>query len=130
MNELETANITINGKTISVWLAQTDAQRSEGLMFVQPDEIGDEQGMLFVFPDERLLGFWMRNTITPLDIAFARMDGTIVRIWQMPPLTLNTYPSGEPAMFALEMKAGAFERLGIREGDQLEIPQNILKPTP
>ncbi|MBL8877697.1 MAG: DUF192 domain-containing protein [Phycisphaerales bacterium] len=130
LDGLETAAISVNGKTITVWLAQDEAHRTEGLMFVQPEELGDTQGMLFVFPDERLLGFWMRNTVTPLDIAFARMDGTIVRIWQMPPLTLNTFPSGEPAMFALEMKAGSFEKLGIREGDRLDIPQDILKPTP
>lgn len=130
LSSLDTAAITINGKSLSVWLAQDDAHRTEGLMFVEPEEIGDSQGMLFVFPDERLLGFWMRNTVTPLDIAFARMDGTIVRVWQMPPLTLNTFPSGEPAMFALEMKAGAFEALGIHEGDRLDIPQDILKPTP
>lgn len=130
LDSLETATISVNGKAITVWLAQDEAHRTEGLMFVEPESLGDTQGMLFVFPDERLLGFWMRNTITPLDIAFARMDGTIVRIWQMPPLTLNTFPSGEPAMFALEMKAGSFEKLGIREGDRLDIAQEILKPTP
>jgi hypothetical protein len=95
-------------------------------MFVPPEEIADDQGMLFVFSDESIRGFWMRNTITPLDIAFARMDGTIVKIWQMPPRTLQTFSSIEPAMFALEVKQGTFGRLGIKEGDRLDIPPEVL----
>jgi uncharacterized membrane protein (UPF0127 family) len=82
--------------------------------------------MLFVFDNERIRGFWMRNTIAPLDIAFARMNGTIVKIWQMPVLTLRTFSSIEPAMYALEVKQGTFERLGIKEGDRLEIPADVL----
>ena len=93
-------------------------------------EIADDQGMLFVFPDERYQGFWMKNTITPLDIAYARMDGTIVTIQTMPPLTLQTFPSYEPAMFAFEVKAGTFARLGIGTGDHLDIPDDVFKTAP
>jgi len=69
----------------------------------------------------------MRNTITALDIAFARRDGTIVAIHTMPPLTLRTFSSFEPAMFALEVKAGTFERLGVVEGDVMVIPDSVFK---
>ncbi len=96
-------------------------------MHVPADEIADDQGMLFIFPDEQPRGFWMRNTITSLDIAFARLDGTIVKTHQMPPLTLQSYPSVEPAMFALEMKAGSFAKFGIVAGDKLVIPEVIAK---
>lgn len=99
-------------------------------MHVAADEIADDQGMLFVFPDERLRGFWMKNTITSLDIAFARFDGTVVAIHTMPPLTLRSFPSYEPAMFALEVKAGTFARIGLKEGDKLEIPASIFKDAP
>lgn len=128
LDQLKTATIGANGATVRVWLASTPAQQQEGLMFVREEEIADDQGMLFVFPDEELRGFWMRNTITPLDIAFARMDGTIVAVHTMPPLTLESFPSIEPAMFALEMKAGAFAKLGVAEGARLDIPAEILKP--
>lgn len=130
LSELQTANISVNGHALRVWLALTSAQQEEGLMHVPPEEIADDQGMLFVFPDEQIRGFWMKNTITELDIAFARADGTIVATWRMPPLTLQTFPSIEPAMFALEMKAGAFQRLGISEGDRLEIPSDVVKQSP
>lgn len=127
---MQTVTVEINGHVFRVWLARTSDERTEGLMHVPESEIDDDQGMLFVFSDERLLGFWMRNTITSLDIAFARMNGRIVKTHTMPPLTLQTFPSIEPAMFALEVKAGTFEKLGIAEGDQIVIPEEVLKTSP
>lgn len=131
LDTLATSTVTANGHIFRVWLAQElDTRRpgvvQEGLMHVPTSEIADDQGMLFVFPDESVRGFWMRNTIAPLDIAFARLNGTIVKIWQMPRLTLQTFSSIEPAMFALEVKQGTFQRLDINEGDRLEIPSEVL----
>lgn len=130
LDSLPTSTVTVNGHTIRVWLALDPARQAEGLMFVPSSEIEDDQGMLFVFPEERMLGFWMLNTIAPLDIAYARFDGTIVKIWQMPPQTLQSFPSVEPAMFALEVKQGTLARLGVKEGDRLTIPPDVFKTTP
>ena len=135
LGTLPTSTVTIDDHVFRVWLAQEfDPNRpgvqEEGLMYVRPDEIADDQGMLFVFSDERVRGFWMRNTITPLDIAFARFDGTIVKIWQMPALTWQTFSSVEPALFALEVKQGTFARLGVQEGDRLVVPEQALVPVP
>ncbi len=127
MDQLQTSTVKAGVNTFRVWLALTPAQQNEGLMFVPPEEIADDQGMLFVFPREEQRGFWMLNTVTPLDIAFTRSDGRIVKIWQMPPQTLQTFPSVEPAMFALEVKQGTFSRLNIQEGDRLEIPQEVFE---
>lgn len=99
-------------------------------MHVLPRELADDQGMLFIFDDERVRSFWMLNTVTPLDIAFARLNGTIVKTWQMPAQTLQSFSSIEPAMFALEVKQGTFARLGIREGDRMEVPASLLAPAP
>ena len=125
LDSLRTAALKINEHEFQAWLAISNDQHTEGLMYVPEDEIRDDQGMLFVFNDEEPRSFWMRNTITSLDIAFARSDG---RIWTMPPLTLNSFPSIEPAMFALEVKAGTFQRLAIREGDRIQIPDEALRP--
>jgi uncharacterized membrane protein (UPF0127 family) len=130
LDSLPTDKLSINGHVFRVWLARDfDARRpgvvEEGLMHVPSEEIADDQGMLFVFSDESVRSFWMRNTIAPLDIAFARANGTVVKIWPMPPLTLQTFSSLEPAMFALEVKQGTFQPLGINEGDQIEIPDTV-----
>lgn len=109
------------------WIADNDDTRAEGLMYLSADEIAADQGMIFIFEDERVRGFWMKNTITALDIAFARADGTIVAIHTMPPLTLETFSSFEPAMYALEVESGTFARLGIGEGDVIAIPEDVFK---
>lgn len=127
LDTLPTTTISVNGQALRVWLATGPDEREEGLMWATAGEIADDQGMLFVFPDEAHRGFWMKNTVTPLDIAFARMNGTIVATHTMPPLTLQTFPSIEPAMFALEMKAGALARLGVQVGDRLNIPNDVFK---
>lgn len=126
LSSLETATVTLKGQAIQAWLADTDEKQTEGLMFVTSEELG-ERGMLFVFSDERLRGFWMRNTVTSLDIAYARMDGTIVATHTMPPLTLRTFSSVEPAMFALEVRAGLLAELGVEAGDRLTIPDSVFK---
>lgn len=127
LDSLPTSTVQIHGQTVRVWLARTPEQQQEGLMHVPAEEIADDQGMLFVFPDEDLRYFWMKNTITPLDIAYARADGLVVSTWTMPPLTLQSFPSIEPAMFALEMKAAAFARLGLRPGDTIAIPPEVFQ---
>lgn len=135
LGTLPTATVRIGEHTFRVWVAQDyDATRpgvvQEGLMHVLPRELADDQGMLFIFDDERVRSFWMLNTVTPLDIAFARLNGTIVKTWQMPAQTLQSFSSIEPAMFALEVKQGTFARLGIREGDRMEVPASLLAPAP
>lgn len=137
-NELSTMNsdrISINGRTFEVWLAVSAQQQERGLMQVTEEELApptdaDARGMLFVFPDERQRSFWMYNTITPLDIAYISSDGRIVQTWTMAPLETTSYPSGEPARYALEVRAGLFEQYGIQVGDTVDFPDSILKLTP
>jgi len=132
LSTMKTAQVTIKEKTFNVWLALNDEQRQRGLMQVTQAELeapaeGPVPGMLFAFPDEQYLSFWMYNTITPLDIAFISADGRIVKIHTMAPLETRLYPSIEPAQYALEVLAGTFERLQIAAGDPVEIPESVLK---
>lgn len=130
LDALPVATITIGEHEFKTWLATSSAQQNEGLMFVPEDEIADDQGMLFVFDREATRSFWMRNTVTSLDIAYARANGRIVTIHTMPPLTDRFFVSAEPAQFALEVKAGTFAELGIKEGDKLVIPPDVFKTSP
>ena len=72
-----------------VYLALTNAQRARGLMFVK--EMPATTGMLFVYDDDDILSMWMKNTYIPLDMVFARADGTVASIArQTEPLSLRT----------------------------------------
>lgn len=117
---------TRSSHTYHVWLALTSDQQQHGLMNVTHDELPPDGGMLFVFPDHRYRSFWMHNTIIPLDIAYIRGDGVIVKIYTMTPLDESGYFSVEPAQFALEVRGGQFAEKGIREGDIVEIPPSIV----
>ena len=73
--------------------------------------------MIFPFDPPQEAGFWMRNTVIPLDILFIRADGSIARITHAKALDLTPLPSGEPVAAVLEIRAGRAAELGIREGD-------------
>lgn len=121
LESIPTVPLKVKDTEITAWVADTDEVRTEGLMFVTKDQMSDDQGMLFVFPDVDYLGFWMKNTLIPLDIAFMRSDGTIVTIHTMSPLDERTYRSSEPAQYALEVHAGWFDRHGVKVGDKVDL---------
>jgi uncharacterized membrane protein (UPF0127 family) len=115
--ELPTAAIHVGNHRLRVEVADTPASRGRGLMF--RSELPDDRGMLFVFPEEKVLEFWMRNTEIPLSIAFADASGRIVRIADMEPRSEEIVSSVAPARYALEVKRGWFDAHGVRSGDSL-----------
>ena len=114
----ELVPLRVGGIEIEVEIADDADERQRGLMY--RESLEENQGMLFVYPEQRTLGFWMKNTLIPLDIAYIDREGRIVDIQQMEPQTTETYDSAAPAMYALEMNQGWFEANGIRIGDLVE----------
>ena len=115
--------LTVAGQQFDVELAVTPEQRREGLMY--RDRLGEREGMLFVFEQEEMLSFWMRNTPLPLSIAFIDARGVIVHITDMVPFSEVPVSSQVPARFALEVNQGAFERAGVAVGDLVELPAEL-----
>lgn len=111
--------IKIDGILLRVEIVQDAESRAEGLM--HRERLPENQGMLFVFDSTHMLSFWMRNTFIPLDIAFINESGRIVDIQRMAPLDESKqYISAEPALYALEVNAGWFEKHGIDVGSQVQ----------
>jgi len=135
LSKMQTDRLTIKGHTFTAWLALTPEEQQKGLMQVPQEALatlpdGSHPGMLFVFPNEQILSFWMFNTISPLDIIYFRADGMIVRKYTMAPLETRLYSSIEPAMYALEVRAGLLDELGIGPGDRVELPSSVLNLQP
>ena len=87
-------------------------------MFVR--EMPARTGMLFVYADENYRSMWMKNTYLPLDMVFARRDGSIANIESNTvPLSEKSIRSSEPVTFVLELNAGAARRLAIDDGSRL-----------
>ena len=103
---------------ISVFLALSGKQQARGLMFV--DELGERQGMLFVYQQPHNISMWMKNTLLSLDMLFIRRDGTIARIEkETEPYALDSIVSGEPVLAVLELNAGVADKYGIQPGDRV-----------
>lgn len=99
-----------------VEVAETAEERRWGLMY--RNELGADEGMLFVFPDERNHSFWMKNTPLSLDIIFMDRHRRVVGIIHgTVPFSTRSVGVGVPSRYALEVRAGLARRNGIVEGD-------------
>lgn len=110
--------LTKGGKEVAlrVEIADTPAKRELGLQYRR--ELGDDQGMLFLFPVEGRQSFWMKNTPLPLDIIFIGSDLNIVGIiHQAVPFSTNSLSVSAPSQFVLEIKGGLSRRSGIEAGN-------------
>lgn len=114
----ETARLRIHDRIYCFEVATTREARKKGLMF--RDQLKQDSGMIFVFPREKFLYFYMKNTHVPLDIAFINQDFQIVDIRQMYPEDETRIRSAVEAKYALEVNRGFFNRHGITAGDRVE----------
>jgi len=108
-------------RSFQIEIADTDAERSAGLMFrrVMPDD----RGMLFVFERTRQMAFWMKNTPMPLDLLFIDQDGVVRAIRQGVPFSESEIAPPVAVRFVLELKAGTAQKAGIAEGARFSHPQ-------
>ena len=108
---------------VRVEVADDLFEQARGLMY--RTTLGADRGMLFVYPEERDLSFWMKNTQIPLSIAYIDSERRIVDILNMKPLDDRPphYESSEPVQYALEVNQGFFENNGVKLGDRVELPR-------
>ncbi|NQV85988.1 MAG: DUF192 domain-containing protein [Woeseiaceae bacterium] len=97
---------------LDIYVATSADQQRRGLMFVR--KMADNTGMLFVYEDSDIHSMWMKNTYIPLDMIFARADGSVSSvIHDTQPLSLSSHGSVEPVNFVLEINAGMARRMNI-----------------
>jgi uncharacterized membrane protein (UPF0127 family) len=83
----------------------------------------------------------MRDCLIDIDIMFLDPLGTVLATHAMTAeeprrpgesmvdyeTRLERYSSGRPAQFAIELRGGMIEDLGVRKGDRIELDYNRLK---
>jgi uncharacterized protein len=107
-------------------VAASPAARQRGLM-LRP-RVAEGAGMLFHFPADSEGGFWMRNTLVPLDIAYVDAGGGIVDVLTMEPCTEDPcpgYPPTGPYRYALEVAAGVLTDAEVDPAWRLELPEDL-----
>jgi uncharacterized membrane protein (UPF0127 family) len=116
-------SVELGGRTFSVEIADTQEEHALGLMF--RDSMPADEGMIFIFPDEAMRRFWMKNTRIPLDIMYFDKDLKMVSVSaNTPPCRVSrcpSYPSAAPAKYVLELNAGVAAELGVGPGDRLTL---------
>lgn len=105
--------------TVKAEIAVKPEDRNFG--FMERKNIPDGTGMLFIFEYDQILSFWMKNTPTPLSIAFITKDGKIKDIFDMQPFSTASKTSTGYVRYALEVPQGWYKKNGIKTGDVLKI---------
>jgi len=116
--EFPRAKLTAGMFVIDAAVAANDADREQGLMY--RTSLAPNEGMLFVFNENAVHCFWMKNTLIPLSIAFIRADGTVTDIDEMQAETTNNHCPKNNGVYALEMSKGWFTSKGIKPGMKIQ----------
>jgi uncharacterized membrane protein (UPF0127 family) len=131
--------VKVSGREFSLVLAADHPTRLRGLGGWE--EIPEDGGMLFVFPEPRGLAFVMRDCLVPIDVYFLDKDGYVTAVHTMPVEAAQTaeetdfeyenrlkrYSSRFPAQFAVEVRGGMKESLGVKVGDRVVLDAERLK---
>lgn len=115
--------VCFNKKCINIEIVKERAERIRGLQF--RESMPEDSGMLFIFPESRRHGFWMKDTLIPLDIIWLDHGQRIVyiehNVLPCPPHTsCPSYTPTKSALYVLEVNAGIAEELGFKEGIRLD----------
>jgi uncharacterized protein len=99
-------------------IAATAAQQACGMMYrkAMPRNVG----MVFPFAPARPVGFWMENTVLPLDLVFVGPDRRVVSIGHGKPFARDIIDSGGLTARVIELNAGEAQRIGLQPGDRAE----------
>ena len=117
-NEKIEVSIYNKNITFNVEVAKTMEERKTGLMYRK--KLLNNEGMLFIFPREKIIQLWMKNTYIPLDVIFISKNKVIVDIKKnMEKLSETIVKSKVRSRYALEFNAGLINKLNIEIGDKV-----------
>jgi uncharacterized membrane protein (UPF0127 family) len=112
---LAAMDLFIGSQVVDAEVAITDPERAAGLMFRK--SMGENQGMLFVFPVPHRAGFYMKNTEVPLTAAYIDSEGTILELHDLEPFNESTVLArSNKIQYVLEMNRGWFKKHGVKPG--------------
>lgn len=123
----ETTKIKIGEETYTMEIAKSSSQLSLGLG--NRPSLCSKCNMIFVFPFEGILPFWMKDTLIPLDMVWVNSKNEIVSIQTATVETnksnskLYVYKNDQPAKYVIEFNAGTAQKIGLKIGDTLSIPK-------
>jgi uncharacterized membrane protein (UPF0127 family) len=121
---LTRVELTDGSQMMPLWVEIADEPQEQAQGLMGRTELASDSGMLFIFAEPRVLSFWMKNTLIPLDILFFDAQGGFVAAKSMAPCERDpcmTYSSGKRAKYALEVNEGFLGEEGIGAGWELRM---------
>ncbi|MAF50953.1 MAG: hypothetical protein CMH64_02575 [Nanoarchaeota archaeon] len=116
---IQSEEVCIGENCFEIEVVSNDPERSKGLMFREKLE----GGMLFVYEDEGVRNFWMKNTLIPLDMIWINKNKEIIYIEEnvQPCENINceSYGINENSMYVLEINGGESSKRNIKVGDKV-----------
>jgi uncharacterized membrane protein (UPF0127 family) len=116
--------IFVQDKPFLAEIADTPEKHARGLMY--RTHLKADYGMLFIFAEEDIRSFWMKNTLIPLDMIFLNNEKQVVDMYcSVPPCRSDpcpSYTSALPARYVLEIAGGTAKKLKLKIGDKILIP--------
>jgi len=114
--------VKTKNKTYNVKVARTEQEKIKGLQGIK--ELEKDEGMLFIYDEPQTVGFWMADTLIPLDIIFINEDEEVLSVYKGKPLD-KTIAEEDNVKYVLELNQNS----GIKEGDELDIDDEEDLPT-
>lgn len=118
---VSSASATVHGVSLTLELATTSQKRAQGLS--GRTSVPEKYGMLFVFPNPGIYGFWMKDMLVPLDLFWLNDKGQVVSFQNS--VATDTYPNvfepTEPALYVLETRAGFAKEYRVATGTTVDL---------
>lgn len=112
--------ITIHSSRISVSVADTEAERVQGLSGVK--SLPDGTGLLMKFDTDGSPGIWMKDMLFPIDIVWIDSNWKVLQV--TPSVSPNSYPKvfypDSNIRYVLELPAGYSDIHNIEAGNTVE----------
>lgn len=125
-NNVKKGSFSVNNKTFSLEIADTDFLRERGLMY--RTMLPARSGMIFIFDKPQDVGFWMKNVKISLDMVFI-LNSKIVKIDEDVPVCneepCDVYSSNGFIDTVVELNSGACKKYNIQVGQQVKFSNNI-----
>jgi len=120
INHVQYRSVVIGGSSLKLELASTQSEREKGL---SEREAIPADGMFFDFQVDGDWQMWMLQMRFPIDIAWLKKDGEIIKIKAsaQPGDYPEVYHAEQLSHYVIEVPAGTFNRLGVHEGDTIKL---------
>jgi len=115
-----------DGTAHQLWfeIAASKKQRALGLMFRQ--QLADDRGMIFIFPEPQIARMWMKDTLLRLDMLFVDDRGIVQEVKaNRAPFSETLISSREKVRYVVELKGGVSAANGITSGTKIELPNAV-----